>query len=384
MRSPVAEIVAATLADEGSAEIYAHLLDAARVAFAADQALLVRRDDGRAAPSWLHRSPADAALDAHALGDVADADGPREVAALPGAGPVLAVDLHPRRGTTWALGLARAAGAAWSPAERQALADVRAPLTLGLAFTMLREEVDAERTREAEMEVGRERLLAAVSHELRNPLAPILMWTSTLRRLRGQDDELLRAMQAIEHAVALERRLIEDLADVSRLERHVLELRCEPLDLREVVAQAIDQYRRELEERALSLVRDVPQEPVPVDGDRKRLVQVLGNLIGNAVKFAPDRGTVAVRLGRRGECAEVRVSDTGPGLVEELRPRLFTPFVQGRNARGGLGVGLAVARWLVELHGGAIEALPAGDLGGTTIVVTVPLGAPWQRARAAG
>jgi signal transduction histidine kinase len=200
------------------------------------------------------------------------------------------------------------------------------------------------------------------------------MWTSTLRRLRGGDFEVVRALQAIEHAVSIERRLIEDLVEVSRLERGTLELLPEPIDLRTPTRAAIEAVRGALEESGVSLTEELPSEPVPVVGDPARLLQVVRNLLGNAAKFTPRDGAAAIRLRREGERAHLRVSDTGPGLPPEVGPRLFMPFVQGPNAHGGLGVGLAVARRLVELHGGALEACGPGDLGGTTMVVTLPLG----------
>jgi len=387
MRPPLDDVVATVLAAEGPAETYAGLLDTTRAALAADQAVLVCRDAAPGSPAPVHRSPADsetAAVDARELVRGAADRRPGEVFVLQGEHPGLGLVVRARHGTTWILGLARARGISWTPADREALAALGPSLALGIAVAMLGEDVAAERARELEAESMRQRLLATLSHELRNPLAPILMWTSTLKRLRAEDTEVLRGLQAIEHSVALARRLIEDLTDVSRLERGAIELRHEPVDLRETVLRAIERSREPLAQAGLSVTRELPPDAVPVEGDPARLFQVVDNLIGNAVKFTPPDGRVAIVLARRGENAELRVSDTGPGLAPDVRPRLFMPFVQGRNARGGLGVGLAIARRLVALHRGGIEALPEGDLGGTTIVVTVPLRAPWQSARTAG
>src|SRR5262249_3061275 len=158
---------------------------------------------------------------------------------------------------------------------------------------------------------------------------PILMWTSTLRRLRQGDAEVLRATQAIDHAVSIERRLIEDLLDVSRLERGVLALSPEPLDLREIVRKIVDLHRPEAEQGQLELVVELPASSAPVCGDPVRLAQLTANLVGNAVKFTPEGGTVTVRLLGCRDAIELSVSDTGPGLPAEVVQHRFAPFVQG-------------------------------------------------------
>jgi signal transduction histidine kinase len=253
---------------------------------------------------------------------------------------------------------------------------VRPSIALVLDNVLVRQRLADEREKHTASMEARERLISVLAHELRNPLAPILMWTSTLKRLRKEDADVLRAAQAIEHAVSLERRLIEDLLDVSRLERSQLTLRRQPIDLRDEVRRMVDLHRSQAEEAHVTVTLDLPTEAVPIDGDAARLGQVIGNLLGNAIKFVPAEGRVAIRLGCNGGQAELTVSDSGPGLPAEVRDTLFRPFVQGPNARGGLGVGLAVARWLVDLHGGVIEGLPGGEHGGATFRVTLPLTVP--------
>jgi signal transduction histidine kinase len=154
------------------------------------------------------------------------------------------------------------------------------------------------------------------------------------------------------------------------------------VNLGDVVGRAVEARRADLAQAGLSVVADPPTAALPVEGDPGRLLQVVEQLLDNAIKFTPRDGTVGVCVARRGDHAELRVSDTGPGLADEVRCRRFAPFVRGPNARGGLGVGLAVARGLVTLHGGTLEALSTGDLGGTTMVVTLPLLASWREERA--
>src|SRR5262249_8137822 len=152
--------------------------------------------------------------------------------------------------------------APWSAAERAALAELRPYLRVVLEHVLLRARLADARAREATAAEEHEQLINSISHELRNPLAPILMWTSTLRRLRGDDAEVLRAATAIGHAVALERRLIEDLLDVSRLGRGVLQVMLETLDLREPIRQAIESRRESLTQARLSLVEELPADAV--------------------------------------------------------------------------------------------------------------------------
>jgi signal transduction histidine kinase len=377
MRCVSDAIASTTLAAASGPEALARMLDVMRSALRAEHAVLVCRD-GEGAASPVHAVPAMPSLDADTLAGAPAADEPTVPQGHAGPFAVLVVGLRPRIDARWGLVLARRAGEQWTADERAEVLALRPHLVLALELALLREQLAAERERAAAAAAAEERLLRAVSHELRNPLAPILMWTSTLKRLRADDAEVLRATKAIEHAVGLERRLIEDLVDVSRLQRGILELRRETVDLCDVVRQAIAVHRQPVEEAGLSLVNELPPAGLRLDGDPRRLVQVVGNLLANAVKFTPQGGGIAVSLRRHGDEAELRVSDTGGGFPAELLPAAFTPFVQGPNARGGLGVGLAVAERLVVLHGGRLDVLPAGDLGGATFVVRLPLVHAWH------
>ncbi|HJQ84465.1 MAG TPA: HAMP domain-containing sensor histidine kinase, partial [Candidatus Binatia bacterium] len=261
---------------------------------------------------------------------------------------------------------------AWTAAERRNLADLQPLLDVVLGHVVLRASVAAGREREAAGAAEHERFLNVISHELRNPLAPILMWTSTLRRLRPDDPDVQRAANAIANAVNLERRLIEELLDLSRLERGVLEVVREPVDVRDLVRATVERSAAAAEEAKLTLERELPDGALVVTGDRDRLGQIVAAALENAIKYAPAGGQVRVTLARRGERAELVVTDSGTGFPADVLPRLFGPFVKGRNARGGLGLGLALSHLLVGLHGGTIEAANP-SAGGARIVVSLPL-----------
>jgi signal transduction histidine kinase len=215
-------------------------------------------------------------------------------------------------------------------------------------------------------------VIAALSHELRNPLAPILMWTATLRRMRAGDAEIERATRAIDHAVALERRLIESLVSVGRIERKTLELRSEIVDLGAVIRMQVGSHRQDLAAGRVEVDATIPDEAITLRGDTARLGEMVGHLLENAIKFSRAGGRVAVDLVRRGDVAEIRVRDSGGGVPSEMAPRLFRPFQKGPNARGGLGVGLAIVRGLAALHGGTVE-VEAPSEEGATFVVRLPL-----------
>src|SRR5262249_21051678 len=369
MPVPAEEVVGAALASTEPAEVCGRVLEIVRGRFAADAAFLVR--SGSSGKASVHRAAGPGVTAAVGGEDLAPAfaqDIPVELQASGGA-TVLALSMRPPDDVPWCLALIRRPGKPWTPAEHDAMATLRPFVTLALAQAIARQQLAEERARQTGAAGARERLLNVLSHDLRNLLAPILMWTSTLKRLRQNDAEVLRAVQAIDHAVAIERRLIEDLLDLSRLERGALTLVPEPLDLCALIRKTADLHRRDAEQAQLKLVVDVPPLGVPLHADPVRLAQVTANLLGNALNFTPPGGPVTVRLRRRGDLAELDVSDTGPGLPAEVAEKVFTPFVQGTNAHGGLGIGLAVARWLVDLHGGTIEATPRGEHGGATVLV---------------
>jgi len=225
---------------------------------------------------------------------------------------------------------------------------------------------------------AKDEFLAMLSHELRTPLNATYGWARILRRSDLDPATVHRAVDVIERNTTLQSKLIDDLLDVSRIISGKLSLRLEPLDFGEVVVAATEAARSHAEANGLRLEVDVKLREATVSGDRHRLQQVLGNLLSNAVKFTPRGGVVTVRMeAGRGE-ARVIVRDTGAGIKPEFMPYIFERFRQADSssarAFSGLGLGLAIVRHLVELHGGTVTAHSAGRQGeGATFTVTLPL-----------
>ena len=225
----------------------------------------------------------------------------------------------------------------------------------------------------------KEEFLSTVSHELRTPLSAMLSWLWMLRRKELDPEAAARAISAVERNARAQARLVDDLLDVSRIMTGKLQLDCRPLEVGPVVEAATDSLAAAAEAKAITLARSIDPATGRVLGDAGRLQQILWNLLSNAIKFTPRGGHVEVRLRRVGSDAEVRVTDTGQGIAPGFLPHVFERFRQAdasaTRATGGLGLGLAIVRHLVELHGGRVEALSAGDGRGATFVVTLPLAA---------
>lgn len=227
---------------------------------------------------------------------------------------------------------------------------------------------------------AKEEMLAMLAHELRNPLGTISNALQVLR-LTGDngDGTRQRAIEAAERQVLHQALLIDDLLEASRVTRGEIELHCEELDLAELVRETVDGYRDSLRTAGLSLRLNLPQEPLLVRGDRLRLSQALSNLLGNAVKFTAPGGHVTIRLavGERGKRAELTVKDDGEGISPEVLPYVFEIFTQADQSldrsQGGLGVGLAVVKGLVELHGGEVRAKSEGPGRGAEFSLYLPL-----------
>jgi PAS domain S-box-containing protein len=237
-----------------------------------------------------------------------------------------------------------------------------------------------------ETDQRRSEFLAVLSHELRNPLAPIVSALQMLDRAPPGSGAAGRAREVIERQTRHLTRLVDDLLDVTRIARGKIELRRAVVDLREVVRRACDDHRALLEQGGLRFRVATPEAPVPVEADATRVSQVIGNLLQNAAKFTPAGGTVAVEVALREGAAEIRVTDDGAGIAPALVPRIFEPFVQGdggmARTRGGLGLGLALVKGLVELHGGSVRARSDGAGRGAELSVTLPLAAPAHAAAA--
>ena len=221
--------------------------------------------------------------------------------------------------------------------------------------------------------------IAVLSHELRNPLAAIRTTLYVLEHGAPGSPAVADAREVIDRQVGHVVRMVDDLLDVTRISRNKIELQKRPLDLRQVVRETIQDNRAHLELGGVRLEIRVPEAPVMVDADGARISQVITNLLSNAIKFSPAGGavTVSVSSDPAGARALLRVSDTGAGIDSALIERLFEPFMQGDNTldrnRGGLGLGLALVKGLVALHGGEVSVESAGRDQGAEFTVFLPL-----------
>jgi PAS domain S-box-containing protein len=243
-----------------------------------------------------------------------------------------------------------------------------------------RAEAEAAR-REAEAATrAKDDFVALVSHELRNPLNAIIGYNHLLHRAPVDDAQRLKYTGMIESSARRQLKLIEDLLDTARVISGKLKLEVRPLDFARVVQDALDIVRPTAEARGIALAVDLDAGPAAVEeitGDPERLQQVVWNLLSNAVKFTPEGGAVAVRLERTGAHLRLTVTDTGKGIAPEALPRVFDRYSQsdassGRR-HGGLGLGLALVKQLVELHGGTVGAESAGAGRGATFTLTLPV-----------
>jgi signal transduction histidine kinase/PAS domain-containing protein/ActR/RegA family two-component response regulator len=233
----------------------------------------------------------------------------------------------------------------------------------------------------------KDEFLAMLAHELRNPLAPIRNAGEILKMVGDTHPELKRVRALIERQVTHLARLVDDLLDVSRITRGKVLLRKERLDLTALVRTVAEDLRSLLATTGLELTAELPERPLWVEGDPTRLAQVVGNLLHNANKFTDAGGRVHVRLtiDGNGEQAMLAVRDTGIGLEAEILNRLFQPFSQADRSldrtRGGLGLGLALVKELVELHGGSVQAASRGAGQGSEFTVRLPLSRPSSGAK---
>ncbi|WP_437899610.1 PAS domain S-box protein [Sorangium sp. So ce124] len=229
-----------------------------------------------------------------------------------------------------------------------------------------------------EADQNKDAFLAMLAHELRNPLGPIRHAVEILRSTGMEQPSLRRACGVIERQVAHMARLVDDLLDVSRVARGRIQLRKERCDLSRLVRQTAEDYRSTLEASGLELQLELPAEPLWVSGDPTRLSQAVSNVLHNANKFTDAGGRVTVALSATSDgSAAIRVRDTGIGVEPATLARMFEPFSQAERSldrnRGGLGLGLALVKGLVELHGGAASAESAGVGHGTEIALRLPL-----------
>ncbi len=229
-------------------------------------------------------------------------------------------------------------------------------------------EIEERRGVEAKLQESNRRkdeFLAMLSHELRNPLAPIRTALEVVRRLSPDEPKLTWATDIMGRQVSHLTRLVEDLLDVARINQGKIALQTESLDLREVLAHGVETVKPFLEARRHHLTKQVPDAPVWMRGDFARLSQVVANLLNNASKYTEEGGAIELSLAVSPEGqAVIGVSDNGIGIDAELLPNVFELFEQGKRSldrsQGGLGVGLTLVRRLVELHAGTVEATSDG------------------------
>jgi len=257
-----------------------------------------------------------------------------------------------------------------------------------------RERESGARREAEEASRAKDRFLATLSHELRTPLNAALGWARLLMELPVGDERLHRGVQAIYRNLTIQVRLVSDILDVSRAAAGRLALERGPIDAAAVVQEAIDMVRAAADARRVTVETSGLDRPVPLVGDAQRLQQVVWNLLDNALRFSGPEAVVSVALRRADGAVQIVVADDGPGIDAALLPHVFDEFRQGdesaTRAHRGLGLGLAIARRIVEQHGGTIDAANRPD-GGAAFTISIPAegpmeveGASWHRPPARG
>jgi signal transduction histidine kinase len=223
----------------------------------------------------------------------------------------------------------------------------------------------------------KDEFLAVLAHELRNPLAPIRNAVEIMRRSALTDPQLAWSREVVERQVKHLTRLVDDLLDVSRITRGNINLSRETIPIATIVSRAIETIQPLITEQRHELVVEMSDDPLEVEGDLTRLTQVLGNLLNNAAKYTDPGGRIILSTRRQGMDVEIRVRDNGIGIPTELLPRLFQLFTQvdaaAHRAQGGLGIGLALVRQLVQMHGGSVTAYSDGPSHGSEFLIRLPL-----------
>src|SRR5262245_508785 len=268
----------------------------------------------------------------------------------------------------------------WIADRGRVVQDTNSPPTriVGVSVDLTRRK----RLEEALLESDRRKneFLATLAHELRNPLAPVRYAAKVLDLKGPTNRETQWAVQLIERQTKHMARMIDDLLDISRISRNTLELRREPVELAGVIATAVETAHPHMKREGHELFVSIPSEPIYLAADSVRLAQVFSNLLDNAAKYsnAEGGGKIWLTAVQDGACAIVRVKDIGIGIAPEMLPRVFDMFTQvGRSIRqseGGLGIGLSLAKRLVEMHGGNIEVSSEGLGKGSEFIVRIPLG----------
>ena len=322
--------------------------------------------EGSSEPKYADKDPISLLQAAHGSG-IAAWPGPSSLAV------VLPLTLGPRRLGAVLFELEQAHEL--TPTDRTLVEDLVRQLALALDRVTLRELAQRERARAEEASQVKDEFLAVLGHELRNPLAPILTAVSLLGTRLGDvaRNERLIIERQCHHMV----RLVDDLLDVSRMTRGSLRLSRQPTELAAVVQRAVEMASPMIEERSHQLSLSVPTPGFEVEVDAHRMAQAIAHLLMNAAKYTPNGGSIDVSASSRGARLVLSIHDNGVGMDAALLERVFEPFVQRPQALdrsgGGLGLGLTIARRLVELHGGTLSATSSGIGRGSTFNIELPL-----------
>lgn len=239
-------------------------------------------------------------------------------------------------------------------------------------------KVAEQRLREADRR--KDEFLATLAHELRNPLAPIRNGLQIMKLEQGKADSVEQVRQMMERQVNQMLHLVDDLLDVSRISRGKIELRKQHVELATVIQQAIETSRPIIDAQQHQLNVTLPAQPILLDADMTRLAQVFSNLLNNAAKYSERGGRIGVTAATDGKWVRISVSDSGIGIPAHVLPQLFELFFQVNSSeeksRSGLGIGLSLAKRLVEMHGGTIQVASAGIGKGSTFTVSLPIAFP--------
>jgi signal transduction histidine kinase len=265
-------------------------------------------------------------------------------------------------------------------AMRAHVAEVaEASQALNETAALLSARLQREKAARAEVEAAdraKNAFLAMLGHELRNPLATLRNAVEILKRSESTSNTTRHAMVVMDRQSDHISRLVDDLLDLARIEQGKIELRKVVIDLRELLKGAVEDQHALLDRAGLRLALDLPAAAVWIHADGVRIAQVVGNLLHNAAKFTPRGGEVRVSLRQRGSHAEITIQDNGVGIAPEALDRIFQPFTQGEQdgarSRGGLGLGLALVKTLVALHGGTVRASSRGKGHGAELTVSLP------------
>jgi len=247
---------------------------------------------------------------------------------------------------------------------------------IGLFIERLRIEHELQREREnAEAaNAARDRFLAMLSHELRAPLTPVVTWASGTAKQSNLSPEIQKGLEMVCRNAELEARLIEDLLDLSRVTRRILKLQLGTADVHELVQSALDIVSSDMEDRHLKLLVSLAASRHELVADAPRLQQVFWSVFRNACKFTPENGTVSVRsYNPNPKAITIEISDSGVGIEPQFIKRIFDPFEQADSGREGLGLGLAISKAIVEMHGGTIRARSEGQGKGAAFVIDLPI-----------